>query len=183
VIVGALALEKGGGAGATRLVRLNEHGAVEWTTVLDEGSARQSVAELLELDGGGFVGVGRSSESGAPGTRLLHFDAAGSLTSARTVEEAGVRDDLGRLRPSPSGGFWLGGSEWGVDVDPDLLRVVRTDSLGHVIWRHESPGVGLARLHALEVNEDGSAVVAGAFFDDPARESRVMMLGEACSQP
>jgi hypothetical protein len=47
------------------LVRLDQQAAVEWTTLLDESAEGQAVAELLELDAGGFVGVGRSSVSGA----------------------------------------------------------------------------------------------------------------------
>jgi hypothetical protein len=183
VIVGELAPENGGGIGHTRIVRLNEHGAVAWTSSLDEGAARQSVAQLRELDGGGFVGVGRSYEAYRPQTHLLHFDATGSLASVRRIDDAsGLRNDLGPPGPSARGGFWLAGAEWDADHDADFLRVVRIDSQGHVIWSHESPGTGVTSLHALEVDA-GQAVALGTFSDGGVHESRVMMLGEDCSEP
>jgi hypothetical protein len=183
VIVGELAPENGGGIGPTRIVRLNEHGAVAWTSSLDEGAARQSVVQLRELDRGGFVGVGRSYEAGGLRTHLLHFEATGALTSVRGIDDAsGLRNDLGPPGPSARGGFWLAGSEWDANHDADLLRVVRIDSLGHVIWSHESRGAGVTWLHALEV-DGGKAVALGTFSDEAARESRVMMLGEDCSEP
>jgi hypothetical protein len=183
VLAASLVVQGTTTGGSARVVRLDDLGAVKWTTRLGTTSSQQGVWSLMELEGGGIAAVGHYAEPGAAGTHLWQLSGTGELASTRAIEDEGrVLHGLGHVGQAAGEGFWLGGSEWST-AGPDLLRVARVGAQGRVEWKHELDGVGLAALDGFYVDASGRVLAAGYFNDDGVRESHVMMIREICDMP
>ncbi len=125
--------------------------------------ASQYQQGLCPLPDGGFAGlgsVGWPNNTAAP--MLWRFTATGDTLWTRRYPKAVQRNvSYGMCRVPTDGGFALIGIERGAPAGPDSVLVVRTDSLGTLLWRRcyglrsESEGYSISAL------PDGGLLLGG----------------------
>ncbi|MCR4417253.1 MAG: T9SS type A sorting domain-containing protein [Ignavibacteria bacterium] len=108
---------------------------------------------------GGLIVTGFISVSNLKDLMLMKTDALGNALWTRTF--GGALNDFGRsVRQTNDGGFIIGGM---TELSPQLFGalLIRTDSIGNILWQREFDLGDDTRGHSVWQTDDGGFILAG----------------------
>ncbi len=118
---------------------------------------------LCALPDGGFAGLGSDgwpNNTGAP--MLWRFTATGdTLWTRRYAKLVQINVSFGMCRVPTDGGFALIGMERGAPAGPDSVLVVRTDSVGTLLWRRCYGLRATSEGYSISARPDGGLLLGG----------------------
>jgi hypothetical protein len=151
------------GSGATSslwVLKTDRNGVLQWSKIYSPGNLSSGSSIQQTMDGG-FVVAGTSfAGAGESDFWLLKTDSQGDTLWTRTYGGA-FSDDALSLRQTPEGGFIVAGRTWSFGAGVEDLYVVRTDSLGNVLWTWVHGGTYDDRAISVDLTADRGYVVAG----------------------
>ncbi len=130
-----------------------------WTRIYDIGNFEDCYSVIQTLDNG-LVLVGKTNLTGNDEAFVLKTDFLGRFQWIRTYGGS-ASDVFESIVLMPDGGYALGGktSSWGAG-GPDMW-LVRTDSLGNVLWQHTYGGPDWDWCYDMIHTTDGGFALGG----------------------
>jgi hypothetical protein len=154
--------------------RTDHQGALLWQHRLGGSNSEEFHFAKETSDGGSIcLGVTASTDGdmidnhGGEDLLLVKFDSAGSIVWQRLIGGSG--GDEGRcLCPTSDGGYMIAGSTWSADGDVNSashgdrdMWVVRTDSIGNILWEQRYGGNNSDWAVSIAATHDGNFIVSG----------------------
>ena len=159
------------------IVKIDAIGNIEWQNTIG-GNDNDDLIKVIETDDGGFL-LGALSESnisvdktenskGGVDYWILKIDSVGNIIWQHTIGGAGD-DELTTIIQTSDGGYFLGGrSESNISGDKTENSygiydywVVKTDSLGDILWQKTIGGDGEEEIYSILPTFDGGYLLGG----------------------
>ena len=150
----------GAGGADVYLVKTDSIGTMEWAKTYG-GTAADYGYSVRQTPDGGFITTGYTASDGAGSfdVLLLKTDSLGNVEWARTYGSSGF--DYGyEVRVLADGGFIVCGYSAIRDPAGDVF-LLRTDSLGVLLWSRSIGGAGADYGWSVEEMPDGGFAIAG----------------------
>ena len=151
----------GAGARDVYLIKMDSTGGVLWERAYGGSSDDMGLSAQVTLDGG-YVIAGRTESFGVGGgdTYWMKTDSFGNVVWEKTY--GGVSDDCGSsIQQTRDGGYIIAGYTGSFGAGGHDVYLIRTDSLGNVVWDRtygsSSNDVGLS----VEQTADHGFIIAG----------------------
>jgi len=120
---------------------------------------------LQQTSDGGYIIAGSTWSYGyrnyTSDVYLIKTDAYGNLKWQRNY--GSNRTDLGTAVQQTSDGGYIVAGTYGYSSTDDDAYLVRTDSLGNVLWQRTYGGTQSDRAYSVQVTNDGGYVLAGMY--------------------
>ena len=157
------------------MVRTDEHGDTLWTRTFGGSSYEQSF-RVERTNDNGFIISGYSHSFGSLSQMyLVKTDSFGNLDWQGTY--GGSYVEYGRSAQQTSdNGYIIAGSTNTFGAGDYDMYLVKTDSLGVMIWYKTFGGAGNDRGHAVEQTDDGGYILAGYTNSFGAGEADVYLV-------
>lgn len=165
----------GAGGADVYLIKTDSIGNLEWAKTYG-GTAADYGYSVRQTPDGGFITAGYTSSAGAGNfdVLLLKTDADGDVQWSRTY--GGTSFDYGyEVRVLTDGGFIVCGFSGIRDPSGDVY-MLRTDSLGALLWSRSIGGAGADYGWSVEELPDGGFAVTGYTNSFGAGGSDVMLI-------
>lgn len=159
------------------IVKIDSLGAFQWDKTFG-GSAGDNLFALEQTNDGGYI-IGGYSQSGISGNKnvalkgvmdywIIKTDSSGNVQWQKDFGGSGV-DLLYDLHQTSDKGYIMGGySSSGISGDKtQALKgtqdywVVKTDSMGNLMWEKDFGGTSVNALHSLRQTTDGGYILGG----------------------
>ena len=152
----------GVGAKEVQAIKLSSDGTIEWAKTYGTFYEDFNLSIIISSDGN-YVLAGAVDITGGYGIRptLIKLDPLGNVIWAKYY--SGFYEDWGRdLVETPDGGFLLVGitTSFGVGFSNDIY-LIKTDSLGNVIWSKAYGGPAEDIVYGVVLTSDGKYVIVG----------------------
>jgi hypothetical protein len=159
------------------IVKTNSMGVIQWEYTIG-GSLNEGVSSIEQTLDGGYI-FGGSSRSNISGDKsensiggydfwMVKTDSLGNFLWQNTI--GGVSDDrLISLQQTSDGGYILGGSSTS-DISGDKSEnclgfddywIIKTDTVGNIIWQKTIGGSDYDILRSIEETADGGFILGG----------------------
>lgn len=165
----------GAGNADVYLVKTDSLGNLEWAKTYGGAGADYGYSVCQTTDGG-FITCGYTTSAGAGGfdVLLLKTDALGNVAWSKTY--GGISFDYGyEVRQTADGGFVVCGHSGILDVAGDVY-LLRTDSLGDLLWSRSIGGAGSDYGWMVEETLDSGFAIAGCTSSFGAGGSDVLLI-------
>lgn len=151
----------GSGGSDAWLVKLNGDGTMAWSRVFGGAGDDHAGAVDQTHDGGYiFAGLSKSFGNGSEDVWLLKTDASGDSLWDKVF--GGPEDDRPHsVRAVSDGGFIIAGGTGNWTASNQDAWLIRTDSIGNVIWDETYGGAGNEKAYYAQQTSDGGFVLAG----------------------
>ncbi|MCW3101815.1 MAG: hypothetical protein JWO09_255 [Bacteroidetes bacterium] len=153
----------GGTSDGIKLVKYDKCGNIEWSKHYSGGNIVDCV-DIVANASGGFCITGYSgSDPAHPDVYLLKLDHSGNVVFCKEYQAA-TREDTYSLGEDSSGNLYINGnSVVSGSLDPGGNFIIKTDSLGTILWSNLYGWGGMwARAH---VCSDGGVLRSGGHSD------------------
>ncbi|MGB5529930.1 MAG: T9SS type A sorting domain-containing protein, partial [Ignavibacteriaceae bacterium] len=152
----------GVGAKEVQAIKLSSDGNIEWAKTYGTFYEDFNLSIIVTSDGN-YMLAGAVDITGSYGIRptLIKLDSQGNVLWAKYY--SGFYEDWGRdLVETPDGGFLLVGitTSFGVGFSNDIY-LIKTDSLGNVIWSKAYGGPAEDIVYGVVLTSDGKYVIVG----------------------
>lgn len=156
----------GVGMDDTYLIKTENNGDVEWIktygrldsiTSGDWGRAVQQTS-----DGGYIIGgaIGSSTTPGSSNFLLIKTDPSGNIVWEKIYGDTG--HDYGYdVKQTLDGGYIMTGHTYSYGQGSCDLYILKTDSVGTIVWTKTIGGASCDRGRALQLTSDGGYIIAG----------------------
>jgi len=145
------------------LVKTDSVGSTIWEKLIG-GANDVDCASILQLPGKEYMLVGSSDES-HPGSRVADFllmkiDSIGNKIWSKTI--GGTKDDYcSSVVPTNDGGYVLLGSTNSFGAGASDMYLVKTDSLGNLLWSKTFGGSGADEGKTITTSAEAGYILAG----------------------
>jgi hypothetical protein len=159
---GYLAVGHGYGSGwDVYMVRLDESGDSLWAKKYG-GTHPDAAYGVVQTADSGFALVGQYAydDLGTTDLWLLRTDSSGDTLWTRKYSFSGGWPKGEAIIQASDGGFVIAGQNW-LTLTDVMMLLVRTDSLGNVIWYREYGGPNVDNAMSLDMTADGGIVAGG----------------------
>lgn len=149
---------------------------VEWIRSYG-GSSYDLGYSVKQTSDGGFIVVG-STESNGAGSKdvwLIRTNPSGDVLWSKTFGESGF--DVGSsVRQNTDGGFIIVGETRSFNADSTDILLIRTDSLGNLIWLNTYGGLNVQVGTDVQQTSNGGFIVSGYKVTDSLSHSNAILL-------
>lgn len=143
------------------LIKTDSNGDTLWTRVYG-GTGSCRAYSVQETNDGGYIinGYAQGSTTGTD-YYLLKINAFGDSLWTRTY--GGISSEQGRsVKQTNDGGYIIAGKTFAsFGVGSDDVYLIRTDSIGNVLWSKTFGGTNDDRAYDVEQTNDGGFIIAG----------------------
>jgi hypothetical protein len=162
-IIAGLTYSFGAGSGDVYLIRTEANGDTLWTRTFG-GADLDWGYSVQQTEDHGFIVAGSTSSFGAgmDDFYLIKTDSTGETIWEKTY--GGAQNDQGRSvwQTWPDGGYILAGSTSSYGSGESDVYLIKTDSLGNLVWSRTYGDVGSDHgLFVQQTSPDGGYIVAG----------------------
>ncbi|MBK9097587.1 MAG: T9SS type A sorting domain-containing protein [bacterium] len=152
----------GVGAKEVQVLKLSSNGNIEWAKTYGTPYEDFNLSIIVSSDGN-FVLAGAVDITGSYGIRptLIKMDPLGNIIWAKYY--SGYNEDWGRdLVETPDGGYLIVGitTSFSVGFSNDIY-LIKTDSMGNVLWAKSYGGPGEDIAYGAELTHDGKYIIVG----------------------
>jgi hypothetical protein len=144
------------------VVRTDANGDTLWTKTFG-GTDEDAISCIQATSDGGFILAGYTSSFGAgmADGYLIRIDESGDTLWSRTY--GGAEDDyIYSVRQTSDGGYVLAGKSESYHVGGADVYIIKTDSLGDIIWSGNYGGPGEDIAYSIRQTSDDGYIMAGA---------------------
>jgi len=143
------------------LMKVNASGTLLWNQTYG-GSGGDQVISLFQTSDGGYVlsGITNSSGSGNSDFWLVKTDATGNMQWNKTYGGTGV-DGAQYANQAGDGGYAIAGYTASFGAGGFDFWLVKTDTLGNMLWNKTYGGTGTDRANAMIQTNDGGYALFG----------------------
>ena len=154
----------GAGVSDVYLIRTDSLGSVLWDSTYG-GISYDIGNSVQQTSDGGYVITGntRSSGAGLNDVYLIKTDSLGNTLWSTTY--GGDSSDVGRsVAQTLDGGYIIAGETWSFDPGTSDVYVIKTDSLGNVLWDTTYGGSFNDFGYSVQQTSDSGYIIAGQTF-------------------
>ncbi|MCD6532132.1 hypothetical protein J7K99_06795 [bacterium] len=160
-IVAGATYSFGAGEDDVYVLKFDPAGDTLWARVYGgpENDAGYAVAQTSD---GGYIIAGTTSSFGAGGydVYLLRLNPDGDTLWTRTY--GGANDDGAHsVAQTPDGGYILVGSTFSFGAGSNDVYIIKTDSVGNLLWQRTVGGHGNDAGSSLDLTTDGGFIITG----------------------
>jgi hypothetical protein len=150
------------GIGGLYVVRLDTSGIPAWSCNYGDGSAEEAV-DIIETSDHNFMVAGNTVNHGAGSNEivLMKISSAGAPLWAKTYGGSSV-DKCSKVIQTSDNGFLLTGYTTSFGAGSMDAYVIKTDSLGNLLWSHAYGGTGSELGYCLLQTMDGNYAMLGS---------------------
>jgi hypothetical protein len=151
------------GSGATSslwVLKTDQDGLLQWSKIYSPGDIGSGSSIQQTMDGGFVIAGSSFAGAGESDFWLLRTDAQGDTIWTRAYGGA-FSDDALSVRQTTEGGFISAGRTWSFGYGVEDLYVVRTDSLGDILWTWVHGGTYDDRASSVGLTSDRGYIIAG----------------------
>lgn len=148
------------------VVKISSSGNILWTRTVG-GQAGDMGLTCMENSNGEYVVSGIANSAGTTYMSLFKLDAAGNLIWSKGIGEGLVSICYG-ITGTSDGGYMMVGALVGSVANSAKIYIVRTDSVGNIIWTKITGGSWDERLFSVIKSHDGYYYSAGRALTDTA---------------
>ncbi len=144
------------------LIKLDADGNTLWTKTLG-GSGWDDARSVQQTIDGGYILAGSTTSYGAgeKDIYLIRTDSSGNQVWAKTFGGSGF--DIGySVQQTTDGGFIVAGSTYSFGKISSDMYLIRTDSVGNVIWSEIFGDSGFDAAFSVQQTDDGGFIFGGA---------------------
>lgn len=160
-ILGGYTATFGAGGLDMYLVKTDSSGDTEWQRTYG-GIGDDYCSSLQQTADGGYILTGRTTSFGAgmDDAYLVKVDSLGHSEWERTYGSA-QNDKYYDVQLTADGGYIMGGSTYYNGPEVGNMYLVKTDSLGDIIWERTYGGDNWERCESLQITTDGGYILGG----------------------
>ena len=156
--------DAGAGLYEGMIAKIDSFGTIVWQKQYT-GAGDENISTAIELAGGNFLAVGRTTSSGQGGDDLwlLEIDSAGSIVWQQTLGGAQT-DHAPNLLATSDGGYALSGRTDSFGAGLEDYWVIRLDATRNFLWQQTCGDTGedsAGFLQLLGETPGGGLIVAG----------------------
>jgi len=142
------------------MMRFNSNMDTLWTKIIPHDTVFEAVRQVKETYDGGFIIVGqRSRLPGVLDVLLIKTDSLGNQLWKRTIV-TGNRGNGWQIEETPDKGFLICGYRRSNTIGDGDPFIIKTDSLGNLLWKKFLGGNELDGGAAIAVTREGDYLVA-----------------------
>jgi len=146
------------------IIKTDSSGDIQWTRIYG-GSGSDEAHSVMETHDGGYVITGWTSSFDAYGfdVYLLRTDSSGDTLWTRTYGGIGWSDwDGGNcVQETQGGGYIVAGITLSIGENSYDVYLIRTDSVGNILWTNTFGGVSFQDGYAVQETQDGGYIIVG----------------------
>jgi hypothetical protein len=151
----------GAGLDDVYLIKTDNAGDTMWTRTY--GGSQSDVANWVEQtsdEGYIITGLTYSFGAGLRDLYLIKTDSAGDTVWTRTYGGPDL-DAGGSVRETSDGGYVIAGSTWSYGAGAEDVYLIKTDSIGDVVWTRTYGGADMENGWSIEETSDEGYIIAG----------------------
>ena len=143
------------------LIKTNENGVQQWINGYGGNNDDEGYSVKQTTDGGFIIaGHTKSFGSGLKDVYLVKINSSGSMQWSKTF--GGAQDDEGySIQLTTNGGFIIAGVTSSSGAGSRDMLLIKTDSLGNVIWQKTHGGMGSDGAWFVQNTTDGGYILTG----------------------
>lgn len=163
IVVGETYYDYASGAGwDIYVIKLSSSGDVIWENTYG-GDDYDGAYHIQQIEQGNYVIVGSTSSFGKGGKDIIiiKIDSLGNIIMEKTY--GGIHDDYGQsVQKTKDGGYIISGSTSSFGSGFSDFYLVKTDSIGNVMWSKAYGGIGEDFCEFAQQTSDGGYVIIGS---------------------
>jgi hypothetical protein len=143
------------------LIKTDTNGTLLWKKTFG-GSGWDVGCSVQQTSDGGYIIAGNTDSFGAGGddVYLIKTDSAGTLTWQKTF--GGIHNDYGEsVQQTTDGGYIIAGSTISFGAGSWDVYLVKTDSIGNLLWQKTFGGSGWDVGPSVQQTTDGGYIIGG----------------------
>lgn len=142
--------------------RYDKHGTIVWTHYINWGSFNTDAGfKIIATPDSGFFIAGATELSvGNDDMYAIKLDASGAIEWSKRYGGSGYEGAYGVVRAN-DGGYVLSGTTSSFGAGGTDFYVIKTDSLGNIVWTRTLGGSGDEEEARIVATHDGGYVIAG----------------------
>jgi hypothetical protein len=146
------------------MVRINEKGDKLWTNYYGFPNRQGDAHSVVETNDGGFALLGYIEDSYLSGLNDIYLSKTnGNGDLIWRKKYGGSNDDVAySIQKAPGDGFIIAGTTHSYGVGGYDMYLIRTDSLGEILWTKTFGGLDDEWANAIAPTSDGGYIVAGS---------------------
>ncbi|MBL0327841.1 MAG: T9SS type A sorting domain-containing protein [Bacteroidetes bacterium] len=149
------------GFGNAYIIKLTAIGDTSWTRDINVGGM-DLIYTIQQTNDSGFIAAGRTNGFGAGGLDMLliKLDANGNNQWTKAI--GGSADEtVNSIEQTLDGGFIIAGNTYSFSSGLNDFYIVKTNSIGNIVWSKSIGGVGNDNAYSIIQNTDSSYIAVG----------------------
>lgn len=158
------------------LVKTDLYGEIIWTRTYG-GIGAELGTSIKETIAGGYIiaGYAQGFGAGAADVYLVRTDDSGNLLWSKTF--GGTSDDRAAdVQQTNDGGFIITGYTQSFNITFGNFYLIKTDSLGNLMWTKTYSGASLEGANSVEQTTDGGYIITGLTYSFGAGQQDVLLI-------
>lgn len=155
------------------LIKLDSTGNLSWNYAIGAPNHERAY-DVEETNDGGFVLIGETfNMSTGSLIYLLKLNGSGILQWSKSYGGSGF--ELGRnVIQTSDDGYLVLGNRRDTIIDSDDMCIIKTDSLGNVLWSNTYRGALGFAVESIKETTSGNFIISSATFDSTAFETNML---------